>query len=68
MLERIFNIRLKNDQVIELRFTAIDQTNNQLWQTFATTEALDTVQALIDASDPEKTNSARKIPPKKNKK
>jgi hypothetical protein len=67
MQERIFQLKLKNDQVIELKFTPIAVANDQLWQMFATTEALDMVQRLIDSADPTETKSARKVAPKKNK-
>ena len=67
MQERTFRLQLKNDQIIELKFTPIDVANNQLWQMFATTEALDMVQGLIDTADPTQTKSARKVAPKKNK-
>lgn len=63
--QRKFELRLKNDQIIELEFTSIEVANNQLWQMFATTEALDMVQQLIDMANPEQTKSARKIAPKK---
>jgi hypothetical protein len=63
--EKIFKLELKNGQIIELKFSSIAQTNDQLWQMFATTEALNTVQQLIDMSDTETTKSARKTPPKK---
>jgi hypothetical protein len=63
--ERIFQLRLKNDQVIELKFNPIAVTNNQLWQMFATAEALDMVQQLIDQANPTETKSARKVAPKK---
>jgi len=66
--QRKFQLQLKNDQIIELEFTSIEVANNQLWQMFATTQALDTVQQLIDMSDTTQTKSARKIPPKKNTK
>ena len=65
---RSFQLKLKNDQVIELKFTSIEQTNNQLWQMFATTEALNVVQQLIDSTNPKQTKSAQKIPPKKKSK
>lgn len=65
--ERTFQIKLKNDQVIELQFTSISVTNDQLWQMFATSEALDMVQRLIDVAEPEQTSSARKVAPKKKK-
>lgn len=61
---RTFKLKLKNDQVIELKFTSIDATNNQLWQMFATTEALDMVQQLCDLADEPETKSARKTLPK----
>jgi hypothetical protein len=66
--ERTFQLLLKNDQTIELKFTSIDATRDQLWQMFATTEALDTVQQLISQANPEVTSSARKTAPVKTKK
>ena len=60
---RAFQLQLKNNQVIELQFTSIDVANNQLWQMFATTEALDMVQKLIDEANPAETKSARKTAP-----
>lgn len=66
-MKRTFQLKLKNDQIIELEFTSIDVANNQLWQMFATTEALDMVQHLIDQAEPEQTSSARKVAPKKKK-
>ena len=60
--EKTFQLQLKNDQIIELTFTSIDATNNQLWQMFATTEALDTVQQLIDQVNSQ-TSSAKKVAP-----
>jgi hypothetical protein len=63
--ERVFQLQLKNNQIIELKFTPIAVANDQLWQMFATTEALDMVQQLIDMANPEQTKSARKIAPKK---
>jgi hypothetical protein len=60
---RAFELQLKNDQVIELKFTSIDVANNQLWQMFATTEALDMVQKLIAQANPDETKSARKTAP-----
>ena len=66
--ERTFQLQLKNDQTIELKFTSIDATGDRLWQMFATTEALDMVQQLISQADPEVTSSARKVPPAKKKK
>jgi hypothetical protein len=65
--ERIFQLPLKNDQVVELTFTSIGVANDQLWQMFATTEALEMVQRLIDASADTETKSARKVAPKKKK-
>ena len=58
--KRTFVLELKNDQAITLEFTPIDATGNRLWQMFATTEALDTVQQLIDANTITETKSARK--------
>ena len=63
--KRTFVLELKNDQAITLEFTPIDATGNRLWQMFATTEALDTVQQLIDANTNTETKSARKTAPEK---
>jgi hypothetical protein len=63
--KRTFVLELKNDQAITLEFTPIDATGNRLWQMFATTEALDTVQQLIDANTVVETKSARKTAPAK---
>jgi len=68
--ERIIQLQLKNDSVIEFKFSPIDATGNQLWQMFATTEALDTVEQLIQsaaATDVTETKSARKAAPAKKK-
>jgi hypothetical protein len=65
--EKTFQIPLKNDQTVELKFTSISATSDQLWQMFATTEALDVLQQLIDLANPEETKSARKVAPKKKK-
>jgi hypothetical protein len=68
--ERIIQLRLKDDSVIEFKFSPIDATGNRLWQMFATTEALDTVEQLIksaDTTDVTETKSARKRPPDKKK-
>jgi hypothetical protein len=62
---RTFHLKLKNDQVIQLDFTALEQTNGQLWQMFATTDALDTVEQLISMTDLTVTSSARKTTPVK---
>jgi TPP-dependent 2-oxoacid decarboxylase len=66
--ERTFQLQLKNNQVIELKFSSISVANDQLWQMFATTEALDTVQQLIDQKNSTDTKSARKSLPKKSNK
>jgi hypothetical protein len=66
--ERIIQLRLKDDSVIEFKFSPIDATGNRLWQMFATTEALDTVEQLIRSSDNTnvtETKSARKKMPNK---
>jgi len=66
--ERIIQLRLKDDSVIEFKFSPIDATGNRLWQMFATTEALDTVEQLIRSSDDTnvtETKSARKKMPNK---
>jgi hypothetical protein len=64
--KRTFVLELKNDQKITLEFTSIDTTGNRLWQMFATTEALDIVQQLVDLGI--ETKSARKTAPEKKKK
>ena len=63
--KRTFVLELKNNQTITLEFTPIDATDNRLWQMFATTEALDTVQQLIGAVSKIETKSARKTAPEK---
>ena len=63
--KRTFVLELKNDQAITLEFSPIDATGNRLWQMFATTEALDTVQQLIGAKAVAETRSARKTAPSK---
>jgi hypothetical protein len=68
MQEKKFQLQLKNDQFIELKFTSIEQTNNQLWQMFATTEALEVLQGLIEPVNEIETKSARKTAPKKKSK
>jgi hypothetical protein len=64
--KRTFVLELKNDQAITLEFSPIAATGDRLWQMFATTEALDTVQQLIDSG--KETKSARKTTPEKKKK
>ena len=61
--KRTFVLELKNNQKITLDFTSIDTTGNRLWQMFATTEALNIVQQLIDSGT--ETKSARKTAPEK---
>ena len=63
--KRSFVLQLKNDQSITLEFTPIEATGDRLWQMFATSEALDVVQQLIDTVDPTQTKSARKVAPEK---
>ena len=65
--ERTFQLLLKNDQTIELKFTSIEATGDRLWQMFATTEALDTVEQMIRSVDVTETKSARKSAPAKKK-
>jgi hypothetical protein len=67
MQEKKFQLQLKNEQFVELKFTPIEQTNGQLWQMFATSQTLEVLKNLVDSNDPEQTQSARKIPPKKKK-
>jgi hypothetical protein len=67
--ERTFQIQLKNDSVIEFKFSPIAATGDNLWQMFATTEALDTLDQLINSTtdDVTETRSARKSAPAKKK-
>lgn len=66
--ERTFQIQLKNDSVIEFKFSPIAATGDNLWQMFATTEALDTLEQLIKSTaDVTETKSARKRAPAKKK-
>jgi len=66
--ERTFQIQLKNDSVIEFKFSPISATGDNLWQMFATTEALDTLEQLIKSTaDVTETKSARKKSPDKKK-
>jgi hypothetical protein len=61
--KRTFVLELKNDKAVTLEFTPIESTGNRLWQMFATTEALETLEQLNDQSDPTETKSARKTVP-----
>jgi len=63
--EKTFQLQLKNDQTIELKFTSIAATGDRLWQMFATTDALDAVEQLIGQTNINETKSARKTAPKK---
>jgi hypothetical protein len=63
--EKTFQLPLKNDQTIELKFTPISATGDRLWQMFATTEALDALAQLIGQVDATETKSARKTAPAK---
>jgi hypothetical protein len=66
--ERLFQIQLKNDSVIEFKFSPIAATGDNLWQMFATTEALNTLEQLIRSTvDVTETKSARKKSPDKKK-
>jgi|APGre2960657373_1045057.scaffolds.fasta_scaffold273636_1 hypothetical protein len=66
--ERTFQIQLKNDSVIEFKFSPIAATGDNLWQMFATTEALNTLEQLIrSTADVTETKSARKKSPDKKK-
>ena len=66
--ERTFQIQLKNDSVIEFKFSPIAATGDNLWQMFATTEALDTLEQLIKSTAAvTETKSARKQAPAKKK-
>jgi len=61
--KRTFVLELKNDRAITLEFTPIEATGDRLWQMFATSEALDIVQQLIDTGNATETKSAKKIAP-----
>ena len=61
--DRTFTLELKNDQTITLKFSPIEATGDRLWQMFATTEALDTVEQLISQGADTSTKSARKTAP-----
>jgi hypothetical protein len=66
--ERTFQIQLKNDSVIEFKFSPIAATGDNLWQMFATTESLNTLEQLIrSTADITETKSARKKEPGKKK-
>lgn len=65
-IKRTFVLELKNDKTITLEFSPIEATGNRLWQMFATTEALDTVDMLIQPAVTE-TKSARKVAPEPKK-
>jgi len=67
MQEKKFQLQLKNEKFVELKFTSIEQTNGELWQMFATSQTLEVLKSLVDSNDPEQTQSARKTPPKKKK-
>ena len=61
--ERTFTLILNNDQQITLKFSSIEATGDRLWQMFATTESLDTVEQLISQGADTETKSARKTAP-----
>lgn len=63
--EKLFTVQLKNDQTFQLKFTSIPATHDQLWQMFATTDALEMLQQLINVAGTEVTSSARKTTPAK---
>jgi hypothetical protein len=65
-IKRTFVLELKNDKTISLEFSPIEATGNRLWQMFATTEALDTVDVLSQPAVTE-TKSARKVAPEPKK-
>jgi hypothetical protein len=64
--ERTFTLDLKNGQQIVLKFSSISATGDRLWQMFATTEALDTVDHIISVvpSDDKPTVAKTKLPEK----
>ena len=63
--ERTFTLNLKNDQQIVLKFSSISATGDRLWQMFATTEALDTVEHIIGITNaPAKPVAKTKFPAK----
>ena len=60
--ERTFTFELKNNQIITLKFSPIEATGDRLWQLFATTEALDTVEQIINVSSSEQPSIVKKTP------
>ena len=58
--KRTFTLTLKNDQTIVLEFAPIAATGDRLWQMFATTEALDTVDHIIGIGAVAETKSETK--------
>jgi len=75
--ERTFTLILNNDQQITLKFSSIEATGDRLWQMFATTESLDTVEQIIsmvptsivnpNPIDKSSNNPETKATPKKKK-
>ena len=59
---RTFTLELKNDQTITLKFSSIEATGDRLWQMFATTEALDTVDQIISMSSNKNTSVVKNKP------
>lgn len=69
---RTFTLELKNGETVTLKFNPIEATGDRLWQMFATTEALDTVDQIIglpipSAITPTKIRSAEIKDSKKTK-
>lgn len=61
--KRTFTLNLKNDQTVVLEFTPIAATGDRLWQMFATTEALDTVDHIIGIKSVADANPTVKAKP-----
>lgn len=61
--KRTFVLQLKNDLSVTLEFTPIEATGDRLWQMFATSEALDVVQQIVDTAITTDTKSAKKTAP-----
>jgi hypothetical protein len=59
--KRTFTLTLKNDQTIVLEFAPIAATGDRLWQMFATTEALDTVDHIIGVATVAEVNPEVKV-------
>jgi hypothetical protein len=62
--KRTFTLNLKNDQTIVLEFSPIAATGDRLWQMFATTEALDTVDQIVGMTNESSSIARTELPAK----